>query len=265
MAVLLSASLSHAQTTAPEPDRLATYQFDVSVPVKECDYAGDTGGNTDRYPPAGAKFMLIEEIERGGKNLATIQFLHWGSTTENYRTFNVDTNSDPDRPRIFCVDRGIFRRTASRIYEWGWASRDLAAGILLLPIKMRFGGSDRDFDFSKDVTVGTVVGPRFRMSPRRDAYASFLVGAGLTAVTLDSTNTHGVIKQSTDRPAVTLSLGPMVEMNRFQIGAMWGWDFISRSRQSNWRYQGRPWLAIGLGYTILSAPASAPASNNKQK
>jgi hypothetical protein len=82
-------------------------------------------------------------------------------------------------------------------------------------------------------------------------------------VTLDSANTLGAVRQSTDRAAVTLTAGAMLEINRFQMGLMFGRDRISNPNQSDWRYHGKRWLSLGLGYALLSAPPATPATENK--
>jgi hypothetical protein len=52
----------------------------------------------------------------------------------------------------------------------------------------------------------------------------------------------------------------MLEFERFQIGLLFGTDLISNPNQNDWAYQGKPWLSIGLGYSLLTAPANSPAT-----
>jgi hypothetical protein len=256
--LLFVAGSVHAQgREAATP--METYRFNVSVPIAECTFYGVTptgtpAGGVQEYAPAGSRFTYLNDAAQANVARVVFQFLTYKDQDLQLR-FNARKTATDSVPRTFCVDKAIFDRTTTRVYDpWSW---DLAAGVLLLPIKMRLGGGGRAFDFSKDVTLGTVAGPRWRLDSERELFISALVGAGLTAVTLDSASTGGVIRGSTDRAAVTLTAGTMLEINRFQLGIMVGSDRISNPNQSDWRYHGKPWLAVGLGYTLLSAPPKA--------
>lgn len=252
-----------AQESATE-QKLPTYRFNVSVPVVRCTLEGASIGVDISHPPVGSKFVYIRDFisaPQGGtpKSLVVLQFLDWNDTTEKFRTFNAlegTKSTDRHGRKTFCVDKTIFDRTTERTYAWGRPSWDLAAGVLLLPIKMRLN----EFDFSRDVTLGTVVGPRWRLSPTRNVFLSFLGGAGVAAVTLDSGSTSGVVRESTDRAAVTLTLGPRLEINSFQMGLLLGWDLISNPNRSDWIHHGKPWISLGLGYSLLRPAPNAPAT-----
>ena len=276
------------------PDPIATYRFNLPVPLHECEFTGSELSQSITYAPGGSRFYALgagpneDKVER-----IRIQFLNWvpnvipDSTAvglrgqkvsdeallqrqeENrkYMTFNYGRGTlNPqagDHPLVFCIEKSLFDRMTTRTYDKGFSTLDLAAGVLILPIKLR-AGAGQPFDFSKDVTIGTVAGPRMRISETREAYISLLGGAGITAVSLTPENTGGKVTTATDRAAVTLSLGPMFEFNRFQVGIMVGWDRISNPNQDDWRYQGKHWFSIGLGYSLLSAPPSPPASNEQK-
>lgn len=281
----MGAAVANAQSSEPAPTSPTardTYEFDAAVPVRECDFHGNAreSGGTPTTAPPGARFTYLGEGTKDDSTVVILQFLNWNDTTPQFRALNVELTdagstrvlNRPEgaykvsaaeivRRRTWCTEKGIFGRTATRVYNTGYTG--LAAGVLLLPIKMR-GMLSRNFDFSKDVTLGTVAGPRFRIWPQRETFVSALVGAGISAVTLDSASTHGVVKQTTDRAAVTLTAGIMLDVDRFQIGAMTGIDRISNPNQNSWRYQGKPWLSIGLGYTLLSAPKGEPAEGNNK-
>ena len=267
--LVASAAQLHAQAEVAATGVGLTYRFDAAVPVVECRLDGSNMQSAVVQAPPYSQFVFLGN--RQGRavgatdpvTVAVIQFLAWNDTTQLYRTFNADP-ADPIRQRkTFCVAQSHFQELTTRTYDWGPSSWDLAAGVLLLPIKMRLGGSKRPFDFSRDVTIGTVMGVRWRTSPTREAYLSLLGGAGISAVTLNAENTGGKVAESTDRAAVTLAAGLMVEINRFQFGLMMGTDRISNPNQSDWVYHGKRWLSIGLGYSLLNAPAEAPAENGQ--
>jgi hypothetical protein len=138
----------------------------------------------------------------------------------------------------------------------------LSVGSMVLPVKIRpsvkrEGTTRVPFDFSTDVTLGTTAGIRLRMSKYQRNYVNFLGGIGITTVLVDSTSTKGIIRESNSRAgAFTITIGALLEFDSFQFGVFTGLDYVGRSLsidgKSAWDYQGKPWLAIGLGYQILS-------------
>lgn len=262
-ASMMFASGAQAQE-ATRDDKLPTYRFDVSVPVVRCTFEGQPDGTVIEYAPVGAQFVYIRDLiptpSQGGTatSVVVLQFLDWDDPTQ-FQTWNaLDGTKSNERHgrKTYCVEKTIFDRTAERTYAWGRSSWDLAAGVLLLPIKMRLN----EFDFSKDVTIGTVVGPRWRLSPTRNLFFSALSGAGIAAVTLDSGSTNGKVREPTDRAAVTLTTGLMLEINSFQMGLLLGWDLISNPNRDDWIHHGKPWLSLGLGYSLLRAAPNTPAT-----
>ena len=260
---LALASRAQAQEGTRE-EKLPTYRFKVSVPVFRCNFEGrPEGRGLIEHTPVNAQFVYIRDLipspDTGpAKSVVVLQFLDWVDDTLTFRTWNaLDASKGTEQPgrKTYCVEKTIFDRTTERTHAWGRSSWDLAAGVLLLPIKIRLG----DFDFSKDVTIGTVVGPRWRLSPTRSLFFSVLGGAGIAAVTLDSASTGGIVRQSTDRAAVTLAAGAMLEMNSFQIGLLFGNDRISEPNRKDWIHHGKPWISLGLGYSLLRPPPNAPA------
>lgn len=265
-ATIVLASNLHAQAAATE--KLPTYRFNAAVPVYECDFQGEpaSGDRTETLDaPVNAQFFYIREVpveDDGAEpdgSVVVLQFLNWVRDPVKRAAFNESRERGVAGRKTFCVDKTIFDLTTERTYDKGWSSWDLAAGVMLLPIKMRPGGDGRGFAFSRDVTIGTVAGPRWRLSATRDLFMSLVGGAGIAAVSLDSASTAGKVKETTDRAAVALALGTMVEVNRFQIGLLFGWDRISDPNQNDWIYQGKRWISLGLGYSLLRAPADSPS------
>lgn len=246
---LATASSLHGQTK--QPDAGTTYAFKVAVPVWECGIDGKTvPSGTKAIAPAGAKFRYIESP--ADTSPVVIQFLVWKDTAQReFRLFNTSDKTGTG-VKTFCVTKAHFDKLSERVYAKWWESRQLAAGTLLLPVKMR-GRDHRPFDFSKDVTLGTAAGFKLRINETREEYANILVGVGLTSVALDSVNTLGAVHESTDRAALTWTTGLMIEIDRFQFGAFVGQDRLSQPNQKDWVYQGKLWLALGLGYSLFGS------------
>ena len=253
---LLHASVLAAQSNDPPSKQLETYAFRVAVPVVECAIDGSPKGPATQAPP-GAKFYFLQAAKEGTD--VVIQFLSWAKSDPNYLAFNVDAGRGAERFKYFCVERGNFERFAERIYATWLSSRKLTVGALVLPVKLR----RQPFDFSKDVTVGTTAGARMRMSPRRESYISLLGGVGLSSATLTSENTNAAVTTTTDRAALTWTVGAMFDVDRFQFGAFIGQDRVSQPNQSDWIYQGKTWLAVGLGYSLFGAESAKAVTGNQ--
>ena len=252
----MHASILSAQANDPGSKQLETYSFRVAVPVAQCDIDGAAKQAATQAPP-GAKFYFLQAAKNGTD--VVIQFLSWAKSDPNYLAFNVEASRGADTFRYFCVYRGHFDRFSERIYATWLSSRKLTVGALVLPVKMR----RQPFDFSKDVTVGTTAGARMRMSPRRESYFSLLGGVGLSSASLTSENTKSAVTTPTDRAAVTWTVGAMFDVDRFQFGAFIGQDRISQPNQADWIYQGKTWLAVGLGYSLFGAESAKAATSNQ--
>jgi len=135
----------------------------------------------------------------------------------------------------------------------------VSIGTLIVPIKIRpptknkVTGESVNFDFTQDITIGTTFGLRYRVSPIKPHYINWLFGVGITSVIVDSLSTNGIVTESNSKiSAFTPCFGVLFEVKDFQIGAFVGWDLAGRNINENWNYHGRTWLAVGLGYQILS-------------
>ncbi len=279
---LVATLLAGTEGKAQEPEAttvIKSYRFDAAVPVQPCSWDGRavTGQQAENVP-TGSRFNVLKEVGMGGVAgvdgpRVLVQFLKWigkDSTALNDRYYYARSTSvaaaegASKSVGYFCVNKNDVETLATRTYATGWASRTLTSGLLLLPIKVRPAGSGRAFDFSRDITLGTVAGPRIRVGPTEPMYVDMLFGAGITATRLDSGSTDGVVRTATDRAAFTWTVGLMFEAHSFQIGLHTGADYISNPSQKAWVYQGKPWIAIGLGYNLLSA-APKPSTTNEKR
>jgi len=164
---------------------------------------------------------------------------------------NNKANKESVNPnRYFLISVADLNYKAIKYYST-WKPM-VTGGAVLLPIKLRY----KPFDFSKDVTLGFSIGLKSRISRFNDFFLNALFSVGITSVTLDSLSTNGQY-QNSDRPAFTPAFGLVGEFNNIQFGIFTGWDKISTSENVNWIYNGKPWLSIGFGYTILSQQSTA--------
>jgi hypothetical protein len=258
LSILAAVASAEAQTN---PLPVTTYRLRVALPVVGCSFNGQLNTLASEAP-SGSRFRYLQPTADGTHVI--IQFLTWkDQASTQYATFNAPTTRvGGGTGTLFCLPRTSFDNFTERVYDTGWSSTDLAVGVLVLPLKLRPSAGNRSFDYSKDITIGTSAGPRWRMSPVRDVYVSAIGGIGLSSVTLTSANTGAKVTQTTDRAAVTWTIGTMLDVDRFQIGAFLGQDRISEPNQADWIYHGKPWFSIGLGYSLFGAGPGQPAQGN---
>lgn len=117
-------------------------------------------------------------------------------------------------------------------------------GILVVPYKFHFS----DDSLTPGGTVGAYVGAHF--SPFSGETASFVISAGLGAVSVTSTSSNGPATSRTEA-ALTIALGPVFTLTKsgsFQFGILVGTDLTANS--SGYRYNGKPWLALSFGSNL---------------
>lgn len=267
-AALVPTAHAAAQTSPVAGD---TYTFTLDVPVTECDFAGAPAGGGPQQAPQGGKFYYVQPGASGTD--VVIQFLYWSPTSPNYIRFNKDVpvaaldNSAQARAvraraerKYFCVTQERFTTFARRAYDTGLSSAQFVVGALILPVKLRPATDETDFDFAKDLSVGTTAGWRVRVHDRRDVYVSAIGGAALSSVALTPENTAGTVTEVSDRAAFTWVLGGMFDVDRFQFGVFVGQDRISNSSAANWAHQGKTWYGLGLGYNLFGGAQPQPAA-----
>jgi hypothetical protein len=282
--VALFAALSAGKAAmAQDSTGVKTYRFDAAVPVQPCNWdGGSVSGQTLDAAPSGAQFRVLKEISAGSVAGVTgprllIQFLRWrGDDTSELnqrlhfaREGAAVWSQGSVRPvGSFCVLKGDVEALATRTYATLYRTyyvvprgfkraTSLTSGLLVLPIKVRPAGAGRPFDFSRDITLGTVAGPRMRLSPTAPMFLDALLGVGITSTRLDPNSTRDQVETPVDRAALTWTFGLMFEVNSFQFGLHTGKDYISNPNQRDWVYQGKRWYAIGLGYNLLSSAPKA--------
>lgn len=237
--MLAASHCSFSQTSTDD------YLFTIETPMYVCDLLGNKLSNEVYISP---KFSKFTKIRKAGADSIVISFWQYQTDSVKYNKFNIDT-TNPNEQRFFLISAEDFNNNSQEYYH---RKPTFTAGTVIIPIKIRFN----QFDFSKDVTLGTTVGVRQRMSPYSNNFANLLLGFGVSSVSLDSISTRGTVMQPTDRSALTASLGFVLEFNTVQVGIFTGLDYISNNEQTNWVYQGKPWLSIGFGYSILSRQSS---------
>lgn len=263
-AILLFCGLGAFGQTVDKSLYYHVYVFLSSENLTKCTGAGtDISGNEDI--PANAEFKITKAADNGD---LVIQFLTWKVPTSNTKLRNqlitlnsnlVSTNTDAssgeteDKDIFFKLPLAIFTKYCDLKLD----KHSFALGVLVLPIKMRFGGKSgdgtqlRDFTFSNDVSIGLSVG--YRYIPNRRFSSNFLTGISLTSVGVTPDNTKNAVSTATNLSAITWHLGYLFQIDNFQIGAFTGVDYLAGNVGRKWDYKDEMWFGIGIGYSIFSS------------
>ncbi|HMQ48361.1 MAG TPA: hypothetical protein PKA00_13190 [Saprospiraceae bacterium] len=235
-----------------------TFHFKLvtEAPMYECDITGKTLSDKVVEAPVNSVFTTIGEL----KDSVIIRFWEWNDKEEDKQLTLNFMDTSKQEYRYFLLPKSHFN--SGRVIPRYRTKPTFSAGTIVIPVKVR----SSPFDFSTDITLGPSAGAKWRLSPYSDEnFFNAMMGFGVTHITLDSLSTEGVIRQTSDRPALTLSFGGVFEFSNAQIGFFVGWDYISQNAQNQWIYQGKPWLSLGLGYAIISrSTEQVPGQAGKQ-
>ena len=127
-------------------------------------------------------------------------------------------------------------------------------GFLILPVKFRaWADTSGQFEFSDGFSLGTAFSWTYKYKWINDKSYNLIFYTGISSISVDSLKTRGKAK-SEKIAAFSPAIGLMIEKSGIQIGAFIGWDFPIGEIQKNWVYRNRPWIGIGLGFSILKFP-----------
>jgi hypothetical protein len=161
----------------------------------------------------------------------------------------------------FTVPRSIFRTHATKVTRTRMGI-SLGFGVINYPFKYR--PQKGEGDFSGSFNVGAAIALTLPHDSLAKWIFSYVAGFGISSITLDKSQVSmnaNKLDSTNGLTALSLSLGYMVEYNKVQAGIFVGWDRLNNLNNSTygWKYQGRPWLSVGIGYSIFST-----SGGNKQ-
>jgi hypothetical protein len=230
----------------PEDTRPYNFTFNHITRLQLCDNMGKPLATGYIDSPNGGVFTIA--YDSPNPDYVVVYLWDYAPGTPEYTLYD---------DKYFLIARKDIANNASRRYSTRLA---FTAGSTIVPVKVRF----RPFDFSKDITLGPALGWKGRLGHHSKNYFDLLFGFGITSVSLDSATTLGTIRQASDRPALTPSLGVVFEMNLTQFGFFIGQDYVSKKEFTNWQYHGDIWFSAGLGFTILSRSQKLEPEKQKQ-
>ncbi len=186
-----------------------------------------------------------------------IRFLKYSNPNSfNYRTYYAipDAKGVETRIHYFKVRTDDVKNYAE---EYDFFGRQLIFGVINFPFKIR-GIVGNKVDFSGAFNIGAAVGLKTRKYSYEKWSNIWLLGVGIANVDLDASSVSmnaEELDSANNFSALSISFGHMWEYEKVQLGIFIGWDRISRLNHDrfDWDYQNKPWLSIGLGYSIFGS------------
>ncbi len=110
--------------------------------------------------------------------------------------------------------------------------------------------------WSTDLNLGLTAG--IKRNYGKNVGLSLLAGLAVTKVNLDSVSTNGVVKTTSEKPALTPSLNLLFSFQNFSIGFGIGMDWVNEDSKetSSWIYNKKVFYAIGFGINIFRSSSN---------
>lgn len=195
---------------------------------------------------------LREDASLG--DIVVIQFLKITSEPPELTADSTKINAvGTDNGEIYCIRARDFKPPmVVKRYKTFLKNAKPNVGILVIPMKIRPKIGEMPFDFVTDFNLGTSVGWSLRVSHYQPNYISIVGVFGVTSVGVDSSSTKGYIREpDTKLSAITPGIGIVGEFGGFQVGFVFGGDFVGGRAGEQWFYNERIWYSLGLGYQFL--------------
>jgi hypothetical protein len=249
-----------------------TYIFDGFVQVTECTNIGKPVPNARTVTaPQGAKFVVVAAPDDKNIVFRFTTFNISGSAAKQAQghaaqlTYNFKDNPQPgaigaskkSRDTIFFALPISTLTSTCSIYT---PKSSFNFGSVTTPFKYRFNPGQ----FTSNLSLGAQV--YYQRTFSKDYSWGIMAGVSLTSVTLDSFSTKGVVTTSTDRPALTPSIGAMLGYKNINILVSLGLDHINKTStiEESWVYNNKVWLGFGIGISLFTASSNSTTTNTNQ-
>jgi len=194
--------------------------------------------------PVGARFTIIDETTIEDSYI--IYFWTWQKDSARQKALNFEEGSTTEI-KYFTVLKSRLDVVSKRIYRM-WSP---TIGALTFPFKYRPQNGKFETTFGIGVTGGVTWNP-WRTNEHT---FSLLGGISASSARVDqySTDPAANVTDPSERTSVTFSLGIVYQWERLQIGVSAGIDNLLDNEILKWRYQGKPWLTVGIGIGLFAA------------
>jgi|GEM_PF-3485147 hypothetical protein len=267
---LLIPSLCFAQTKDVRDYR---HIFNYGKALTQYDIYGtvikDANGNpVTQFIEANRTFHIrniVNYTDAAGKSHTRYIILldKFGNKFANAAALNITfVESAPGVDIYFGIDAEDYLLYAEKLEHRG----SFIVGASTTLIKIRPGKKSSDpnntiySEFGNDFNIGFTAGLKLQPYRKVDFSGSIIAGFSFTNIKATPYTTKNFLTTEENEGCITVSLGLLFEIQKFQISTFTGLDIMPGQVGQNWIYRNRPWIGLGFGYQIFRA-----ASNDKQK
>ena len=147
------------------------------------------------------------------------------------------------------IENGYIRKRYRQNYHIAYGA------TFTIPFKIRPEVNEENIRITPELTLGGFIGGRVRINKYKDHFLFLpVITAGATTIninqdTVSSEEDDGLVL------ARTLSLGTILELDKFQVGIVAGWDRPGGEIAKDWIYRDRLWYSLSIGFDFFSRSA----------
>ena len=265
---LLLGILTISSLFGQDPENTRIYEIRSNIPVTMCNIIGTRYSDRIYIPPYRTRFAFVRNADHDSVLTRILDFETYTDTAlkaKAERLNQIFKYNSHGQLRYFKMSRMDMDSNCIKYYNTWFHSISFSLGVITMPLKLRLGDN---FDFQGSFSLGTTAGIKMKISHYSPNYLNVLFGASISSVSLDSFSTGGKVpgQPLNNIAAFSPSFGAVFEFGRAQAGIFYGWDLIGKSTQTkySWIYNGKPWISIGFGFSILSITSKSNESSAAQ-
>lgn len=221
------------------------YKLDSQICGFFKDYDQNTDANNRTYYGLGkdSRFTIIEDSsDRLIVKVDSIKPASIAYFAEYLRVSNV--------PCVQATEPGTYYIAKGEIYNYDYHPNfGSEFGFLYVPFKLR--NFDKELTISNGSSVGGYIG--WLLGGKAiDNPVLFVVSAGLALIPVSDINDP----EPKSKQGFTAATGFIYRaLPSFEIGFIFGWDWLGGSEAKTWKNEGQPWASISFGPNLTSHSA----------
>jgi hypothetical protein len=188
-----------------------------------------------------------------------VQYVKDDKVYYKYWIFANETLGAKYNQKVFNMPVDVFKQVSIPLYK---RFKGVKVGAYTIPVRLRGIGTS-DFDFEANFSASTNLAFGYGSRTKKESWLDTSVGLGITSVNL--TNLNSNVLTARTAAAFTLVFGSVIKFNpAANCGLFFGFDFLGKTdRPTNWQYNGKPWLGLGINITFTEIKTDARASVSK--
>ncbi len=231
------------------------FSFTYKLPNSERVYLVGVDRKNDSEKVVLAKYLRFKIRNKNGDTIY-IRFKNYSdyagqASDPNY---NVSVNKTNVDKKFYLLEQ------EGELFRYKYTG--LSWGVIIAPEKIRlkttYAGQSIPLALTTNISIGPYIGFQWgtkEFGSDGESSISSTIAAFLSPYTsfteLSSANSKDSSTNGTTVSALTLGFGYLFNIsNKFQIGALVGWDYVGGAASTTWYYQGKAWYSIAIGFNF---------------